>query len=64
MKFIEKNKIFSGSHYGLRENKSTELAIIELTNKISRAIDQGQYTIGVFLDLSQYKPLTKLTTRF
>ena len=51
MKFIDKNKILSRSHYEFRENKFTELAIIELTNKISRAIVQGQYTIAVFLDL-------------
>ena len=53
MKFIEKNKILSQNQYGFRENKSTRLAISELTNKITKAIDQGEYTIGIFLDLSK-----------
>ena len=53
MKFIEKNKILSQNQYGFRENRSTELAISELTNKITKAIDQGEYTIGIFLDLSK-----------
>ena len=39
--------------YELRENKSTEFTIIELTNKITKAIDRGEYTIVIFLDLSR-----------
>ena len=35
------------------KNRSTEHAIIELTDKISKAIDDGKYTIGIFLDLSK-----------
>ena len=36
-----------------RENRSTELAIIELVDRITKAIDKGEYTIGIFLDLSK-----------
>jgi retron-type reverse transcriptase len=39
--------------YGFRENRSTELAIIELTNKLTKAIDSGEFIIGIFLDLSK-----------
>ena len=35
------------------EKKSIEFAIIELTNKITKAIDRREYTIGIFLDLSK-----------
>ena len=63
MKFIEKKYILSQNQYGFRENISTELAISELTNKITKAIDQGEYTIGIFLDLSP-KPLILSITRF
>ena len=49
--FIEKNKILSKHQYGFRQNRSTEFAIIELLDKITRAIDKGEYTIGIFLDL-------------
>ncbi len=50
---IEKNKILTQNQYGFRENRSTELAIIELVDKITRAIDKAEYTIGIFLDLSK-----------
>ena len=53
IKFIKKNKILTQHQYGFRENRSTELAIIELTNKLTKAIDNGDFTIGIFLDLSK-----------
>ena len=49
--FIEKNKILSKHQYEFRQNRSTDFAIIELLDKITRAIDKGEYTIGIFLDL-------------
>jgi retron-type reverse transcriptase len=51
--YIEKHNILSKHQYGFRKNRSTEHAIIELTDKISKAIDDGKYTIGIFLDLSK-----------
>ena len=49
------------------QNRSTERAIIELTpiNRLTKAIDNGEFTIGIFLDLSKafytinYKILTQ-----
>jgi hypothetical protein len=38
IKFIEKNKILTKHQYGFRANRSTELAIIELTDRITKAI--------------------------
>jgi hypothetical protein len=51
--FIDKNQILSKHQYGFRKNRSTELAIIELVDKITKGIDQGNYTLGIFLDLSK-----------
>ena len=51
--FVEKNNILSEHKYGFRKNRSTELAIIEFIDEITKAIDKGQYTIGIFLDLSK-----------
>ena len=51
--FVEKNNILSEHQYGFRKNRSTELAITEFIDKITKAIDKGQYTIGIFLDLSK-----------
>ena len=51
IQFIEKNKILSKHQYGFRQNRSTELAITELVDRITKAIDRGEYTVGIFLDL-------------
>jgi hypothetical protein len=49
--FIDKNQILS--KHQSRKNRSTEFSIIELVDKITKGIDQGQYTLGIFLDLSK-----------
>ena len=51
--YIERKQILSKHQYGFRKNRSTEHAIIELTDKISKAIDEGKFTFGIFLDLSK-----------
>ena len=51
--YIEKHNILSKHQFGFRKNRSTEDAILELTNKISKALDERKYTLGVFLDLSK-----------
>ena len=53
IKYVEKNRILSKPQYGFKNNRSTELAVIELVDKITKAIDKGEYTIGIFLDLSK-----------
>ena len=50
--YVEKHNILSNHQYGFRRNRSTEDALLNLTDKISKALDEGKYTIGVFLDLS------------
>ncbi len=60
---IEKNNILTQHQYGFRENRSTDLAIIELVDRIMKAIDKGEYTIGIFLDLSKAFD-TQLITRY
>ena len=47
--FIDKQKIL----YGFRQNSSTDLALIELSDKIAEAIDRKQFMIGIFVDLSK-----------
>lgn len=51
--YIEKQNILSKHQFGFRKNRSTEDAILELTDKISKALDERKYTLGVFLDLSK-----------
>jgi hypothetical protein len=45
--------MLSEHQFGFRRNKSTEHAIPELTDKIPKAMDEGLYKIGIFLDLSK-----------
>ena len=51
--FVEENDILSKHQYGFRKNRSTEHAIIEFIDKVTRAIDERKYTASVFLDLSK-----------
>ena len=51
--FVNKNNIFVDNQYGFRKNLSTELALLDLTNQISKALDEQQIMIGIFLDLSK-----------
>ena len=53
IKCVEKTNILTDYQYGFRKNRSTELAMIELVNRITEQIDKGKYTIGIFLDLSK-----------
>ena len=41
------------NQYGFLKKHSTNLATLELTTKILQAIDNNEYTIGVFLDLAK-----------
>ncbi len=48
-----KQKILSKYQYGFRRKRSTEHANLELIDKISKAMDESKYTMGVFIDLSK-----------
>ena len=43
--YDEKHNILSNQQYGFRRNRSTEDALLNLTDKISKALDEGKYTI-------------------
>lgn len=51
--FIEKNNLLSESQYGFRNNRSTALALMKITEEITTAVDNYQHTIGVFIDLKK-----------
>ena len=52
-KFIAANAILHSSQYGFREKLSTAMALLKLTDDISRSIDEGNITVGVFIDLAK-----------
>lgn len=58
--FIVKYNILSESQFGFRSGRSTSMALLDLIEKITTALDNKQATIGVFIDLK--KPSTQLIT--
>ena len=51
--YFTKNKLLYKSQYGFRNNHSTELASLELIDRFSYYMDNGQIPISIFLDLSK-----------
>ena len=45
--------IVCSNQYGFRKNHSTALTLIDLNDKISTAFDRGEFSVGIFLDLSK-----------
>ena len=53
MKYLDKYKILNETQFGFRNNRSTTQAILMITDKIQRAIEDKLISCGVFLDLSK-----------
>ncbi len=53
--YLDKMHILSSNQYGFRKNYSTYMALIELIDTLSssHSIDNNEYTIGIFVDLSK-----------
>ena len=52
-KYFTDNNLFYTSQYGFRSLHSTELASLELIDKVFQHLDTGQLPLSVFLDLSK-----------
>ena len=51
--FLNQENILYDKQFGFRKAHSTQLALILLLDKITTALDEGNYVIGVFLDFSK-----------
>ena len=51
--FLNKECILNCNQYGFRAKHSTYMALLDMYDKISDAIDQNKYSVGVFIDLSK-----------
>lgn len=51
--FLHTNNILSENQFGFRHNKSTEDAVLELSDTVVKNFDKKLKTIGIFLDLSK-----------
>ena len=50
---LEKEKIFYDKQFGFRTKHSTDHAVLNIIDKIQRAIDDRDFSCGIFLDLSK-----------
>ena len=53
IKFFEKNNMLFHKQFGFRSGYSTDHAILCITDKIQRAIENRNYSCGIFLDFSK-----------
>ena len=53
IKFIERYNILFMYQFGFRKLHSTTTALIEITDKIMKLLDEGNYVIGIYLDLTK-----------
>ena len=51
--FINNQEILNDKRYGFRPKHSTYMAIAQLVDKITNAVEKNETTIGIFLDLSK-----------
>ena len=48
----EQNHLFS-HQFGFRKHHSTYMALMTLVDKVTKYLDDGEYVVGIFLDLSK-----------
>ena len=51
--YVTKSKILFPSQHGFQSGHSTYMPLLSMQDMISAAIDNGQYSIGIFLDLAK-----------
>jgi len=51
--YLDKYNIINKNQFGFRKNCSTSMAVINMVEKITKALDEKLFTIGVFIDLSK-----------
>ena len=50
-KFLDKNNIIYLLQFGFRQHYSTSYALLNLTEAIMKALDDGNFACGIFVDL-------------
>ena len=51
--FLSQHNILFKNQFGFRKNRSTTLALIQITEKIRESIDNKKYGCGIYIDLSK-----------
>ena len=53
LEYLTSNAILHHNQYGFRLQRSTSMALLQLIDDISEAVDQGKFTVGIFIDLAK-----------
>ena len=53
LKFLNDNNIQINNQYGFREGHSTYMALLRMVNDITKEMDNKNFAIGIFIDLSK-----------
>ena len=51
VEYIDAHEILNEKQFGFRPNHSTYMAIVQLVDKVTNAVEQNETTMGIFLDL-------------
>ena len=51
--FLNRNNIIYNGQYGFRKDHSTAMALLDLVEEITNAIDSKKTTVGIFIDLKK-----------
>ena len=51
--FLEKYKLIYPLQFGFRQHYSTSYALLNLTESIMKALDEGNFACGIFVDLEK-----------
>ena len=51
MKYLLKNKLLSSQQYGFRANHSTELAALNLIDRLTYDLDNGKISVNIYISI-------------
>ena len=51
LSFVEKKNVLNDNQYGFRQNRSTTIALFDLSQKVSTFLDNKLSALGIFVDL-------------
>ena len=53
LNFLNKNNVLTKQRYGFHEKHSTSMALLKLVDQMTDELDNKQFSIGIFIDLSK-----------